>query len=111
MVSFGWAPPDLWIERQTGGRGGQGWGMGVVGGLTGVDLAVPKAMILLHHGGPAGHEGGRLIPIDVEVFPGGVGAPGVWFGGSADLAWPSLTLGCQTQGSGLALDAQEAGSC
>lgn len=67
--------------------------------------------ILLHHGGPEGHVGGRLIPIDVEVFPGGVGAPRVWFGGSADLAWPSLTLGRQIQGSGLALDAQEAGSC
>lgn len=85
--------------------------MGIVSGLTGVDLAVPKAMLLLHSGGPAGHVGGRLSPIDVEVFPGGVGAPGVWFGGSADLAWPSLTLGRQIQGSGLALEAQEAGSC
>lgn len=56
------------------GQGGQGWGMGIVCGITGVDLAVPKATILPIRVGSAGHEGGQ--PIDVVMLAGGVGAPG-----------------------------------
>ena len=38
-------------------------------------------------GGPSGSCWNQLILVDVEVLPGGVGAPEVWFGSPADLAW------------------------
>lgn len=59
----------------------QGWGMGFV-----VELARPKATILLHQGGPRGHAGVQRMPMGKCSQWGR--CPGVWLGSSAHLLGP-----------------------
>lgn len=68
--------------------GGQDLGVEIVGGMTVVDLAITKATVLLHRGGPRAHIAVQLMPTDVEVFSGVVGATGLWLGSSANLLGP-----------------------